>query len=87
MDPLQLRGIRTPYWPVCYPLTLPTSEALRTLAPQGQLNKLRFSRDAGAGITGCSVSYSKKWQRWRMVPGLHAVDATFRLSLKGVALH
>jgi Predicted membrane protein len=27
-----------------------------------------------------------QWQRWRMVPGLHDVNATFRLSPKGVAL-
>ena len=86
MDPLQLSEL-TPLAGMFLPVDSAASEALRTLAPQGQLNELRFSRDAEQDNWLFSGQLQHmQWQRWRMVPGLHAVDATFRLSPKGVAL-
>lgn len=86
MDPLQLSEL-TPLAGLFLPTDSVASEALRTLAPQGQLNELRFSRDAKHDnwlFTG--QLQQMQWQRWKMVPGLHQIDAVFSLSPKGVAL-
>ena len=86
MDPLQLSEL-TPLAGLFLPMDSVASEALRTLAPQGQLNELRFSRDAKHDnwlFTG--QLQQMQWQRWKMVPGLHQINAAFSLSPKGIAL-
>lgn len=86
MDPLQL-GELTPLIGVFFPVDSVAANALRTLAPQGQLTHLTFARDAEHDNWLFSGQLEQlQWQRWQMVPGLRDMNATFQLSPKGVGL-
>jgi uncharacterized protein (TIGR02099 family) len=86
MDPLQL-GELTPLMGMFLPVDSTASEALRTLAPQGLLSNLHFSRDTARDDWQFNGQLQQlQWQRWQMIPRLHDVNATFRLSPKGAAL-
>ncbi|MBB6056862.1 YhdP family protein [Tolumonas osonensis] len=86
MDPLLLSEL-TPLAGMLLPVESAASEALRTLTPQGRLSEFRFSRDEAQDSWQFSGQMEQlQWQRWRMIPGLHDVDASFHLSPQGVAL-
>lgn len=86
MDPLLLDEL-TPLAGMLLPTGSAASEALQTLMPRGRLNELHFSRDETSDSWQFSGQIEQlQWQRWRMVPGLHDIDATFHLTPQGAAL-
>lgn len=86
MDPLLL-GELTPLVGLFLPPESASSEALRTMMPQGTLSELQFSRDETQDTWLFSGHLQQlQWQHWRMIPGLHDMDARFHISPQGVAL-
>ena len=86
MDPLLLSEL-SPVVGLFLPADSTAADALRTLAPQGELANLSFSHSDNSDSWQLNGEIQRlQWHRWRTIPGLHDLTSVFRISPQDVAV-